>query len=120
MKPRADSIKEIMLKSHYFFNGPKIFNANDQKKVWKENTEKVLKNIIQFLENIESVKSQNLEDMIKNYIETCGFGFGEVLKPMRLAMCGSLTGPSLFDLIELIGIEESIFRLNHFIIEYKY
>ena len=53
--------------------------------------------------------------MIKNHIETCGFGFGEVLKPIRLALCGSLTGPSLFDLIELIGIEESIFRLNHFI-----
>ena len=47
--------------------------------------------------------------MIKNYIETCGFRFGEVLKPMRLALCGSLTGPSLFDLIELIGIEDCQF-----------
>ena len=85
----------------------------------KEDTEKVLKNIIQFLEKNESVKSQNLESMIKNYIETCDYSFGEVLKPMRLALCGSLTGPSLFDLIELIGIEESIFRLNHFIIEHN-
>ena len=119
MKPRADSIQEIMLKSHYFFNGPKIFNADDQKKVWKDNTEEILKNIIQFLENIESVKSKNLERMIKNFIETCGSSLGEVLKPMRLALCGSLAGPSIFDLIELIGIEESIFRLNHFIIEYK-
>tara|TARA_B100001248_G_scaffold235805_1_gene198776 strand:- start:1852 stop:3279 length:1428 start_codon:yes stop_codon:yes gene_type:complete len=115
MKPRADTIKEIMLKSHYFFNGPKIFNDNDQKKVWKESTEKVLENIVQFLEKIEDVNRQNLENIIKSYIETCGFGFGEVLKPMRLAMCGSLTGPSLFDLIELVGIKESISRINYYI-----
>ena len=118
MKPRAESIKEIMLKSHYFFDKPKIFNDNDQKKVRRPNTKKVLKNIIQFLQEIENVNSQNLENMIKSYIETCGFGFGEVLKPMRLAMCGSLTGPSLFDLIELIGIEESVSRLNYYIEEY--
>ena len=107
-------LKKLCLNHIIFLDRPKIFNVDDQKKVWKENTEEVLKNIIQFLENIESVKSQNLESMIKNYIETCGFSFGEVLKPMRLALCGSLTGPSLFDLIELIGIEESIFSFKSF------
>ena len=35
------------------------------KKGMEENTEKVLKSIIQFLENIESVKDQSLENMIK-------------------------------------------------------
>ena len=39
---------------------------------------------------------------------------------MRLAICGSLTGPSLFDLMELFGFEEYKDRLNKYIDEFNY
>ena len=41
------------------------------------------------------------------------------MKPMRLAICGSLTGPSLFEIMELLGNEDSIKRLNYIIKENK-
>ena len=47
-----------------------------------------------------------------------GFGFGKVMKPMRFLICGSLQGPSLFDLMELIGKEESLMRINYAINEF--
>jgi len=115
MKPRSDSIQEIMIKSHYFYDIPNRYEPNDHKKVWKDNTEVILSDIIIFFKNSETQNSQNLEKLFKSYIKTSGFEFGQVMKPVRLALCGSLTGPSLFELMELLGIEESIKRISTYI-----
>ena len=117
MKPRSNSIQDIIKKSHYFFQEPKNFDAKDHNKVWADKTESILKDIINLYENSEG---QVLEDLFKKYIQTSGWSFGEVMKPMRMAICGSLTGPNLFELIELLGIQETIDRLNRYIIEYRY
>ncbi|HQV35069.1 MAG TPA: hypothetical protein PLC36_02045, partial [Flavobacterium sp.] len=37
---------------------------------------------------------------------------GKVMQPLRLSMVGALKGPHLFDIIELIGKEETIKRLK--------
>ena len=115
MKPRSDSIQEIMIKSHYFYDTPNRYEPNDNKKVWKDNTEVILKDIIILCKNSEIQNSQNLEEVFKSFIQTSGFGFGQVMKPVRLALCGSLTGPSLFELMELLGIKESIKRISIYI-----
>ncbi len=115
MKPRSDSIQEIMIKSHFFYDIPNRYEPNDHKKVWKDNTEAILKDIILLYERSEIQNSQNLEKLFKSFIQTSGFGFGQVMKPMRLALCGSLTGPSLFEIMELLGIEESIKRISLYI-----
>ena len=115
MKPRSDSIQDIMIKSHYFYDIPNRYEPNDHKKVWKDNTEAILKDIIVLYESSEIQNSQNLEKLFKSFIQTTGFGSGQVMKPMRLALCGSLTGPSLFELMELLGIEESIKRISLYI-----
>jgi len=115
MKPRSDSIQEIMIKSHYFYDIPNRYEPNDHKKVWKENTDVILSDIIILYKNSETQNSQDLEKLFKSFIQTSGFGFGQVMKPVRLALCGSLTGPSLFELMELLGIEESIKRISIYI-----
>ena len=115
MKPRSDSIQDIMINSHYFYDIPNRYEPNDHKKVWKDNTEAILKDIIVLYESSEIQNSQHLEKLFKSFIQTTGFRFGQVMKPMRLALCGSLTGPSLFELMELLGVEESLNRISTYI-----
>jgi glutamyl-tRNA synthetase len=45
--------------------------------------------------------------MTKNEI-----GMGKVMQPFRLSLVGTLKGPHLFDIIEVIGKEETIKRLE--------
>ena len=120
MKPRSNTINDIISKSQYCFKKPDTYSASDHKKVWTDQTGEILKNTILFFENIEFDKSQILEDLFKNFIKTSGLSSGQVMKPMRLAICGSLTGPSLFDLMELFGFEEYKDRLNKYIDEFNY
>jgi glutamyl-tRNA synthetase len=39
-------------------------------------------------------------------------GMGKVMQPFRLSLVGALKGPHLFDIVELIGQEETIKRLE--------
>ena len=38
--------------------------------------------------------------------------FGQTMKTLRLALAGSLKGPDLFKMIEIIGAEETIKRID--------
>ncbi|MFL3007697.1 MAG: glutamate--tRNA ligase [Candidatus Neomarinimicrobiota bacterium] len=114
MIPRCNFIGDIIKESHYFFDYPKAYNLDDQKKVWKEKTAIILKDVMKLYEKVDCQDHQGLEGLFKEYIKSSGHGFGQVMKPMRLAICGSLTGPSLFDLMDLIGIDDSLKRISKY------
>lgn len=41
-----------------------------------------------------------------------GLGFGKVMNPFRVAIIGAAKGPHMFDVIEIIGKEETIRRME--------
>ena len=119
MTVRSNSLREIIAESRYFFSAPKTFNHKEVKKIWKKTTGQILTEVCELFTSIESWDEKNIEKVLKIYIKSSDYNFGQVMKPMRLAICGSLTGPSLFDLMELLGNEDSINRLNYIIKENK-
>ena len=60
-----------------------------------------------------------MESNFKSFAYHRGIGIGKVMQPIRFLICGSLEGPSLFDLMELIGKEESLNRINYAINQFK-
>ena len=119
MAVRSTSLRDIIAGSEYFFKAPKTFNNKDLKKVWNKATGQILTEICELYTSSESWNEKNIEKVFKKYIENSNYNFGQVMKPMRLAICGSLTGPSLFEIMELLGNEDSIKRLNYIIKENK-
>ena len=68
--------------------------------------------LISVLENIEEFQSLNIETIVKEWMTTNEIGMGKVMQPFRLSLVGALKGPHLFDIVELIGKEETISRLQ--------
>ena len=68
---------------------------------------------------MNSWSANGLESNFKSFTEQRGIGIGKVMQPMRFLICGSLEGPSLFDLMELMGKDESINRINYAINNFK-
>jgi glutamyl-tRNA synthetase len=56
--------------------------------------------------------SQGLERLVKDYTEKHSIGFGKVATPLRLLIVGSGTGPHLFDILDMIGKDETIKRID--------
>jgi glutamyl-tRNA synthetase len=111
IKERAHFVNEFWDLADYFFVGP---NAYDEKaaKNWKEETPDLMQQVISELNNIEDFTSLNIETLLKEWMTTNEIGMGKVMQPLRLSLVGALKGPHLFDIIEMIGKNESIKRIE--------
>lgn len=112
IKDRASFTTELWPSAEYFFIAPKEYDAANMKKYYKQESPELLKKSIEVLKNINDFSAQNLEKEISAWIETSGLNFGKVLNPMRIALAGACKGPHIFDIIEFLGKDETIKRIE--------
>jgi glutamyl-tRNA synthetase len=96
----------------YFFEAPGSYDTQQQKKVWKSDTPAIMADTRDLLLHAVEFSSTYLESLVKQYTEEKEIGFGRVMAPLRLLLVGSAMGPHLFDIMELIGKEETIRRID--------
>lgn len=115
IKERATFIHDFWDLSHFFFVSPISYDPKAFKKAVKEDTEDVLSQVITLIENLEDITVANLQNKIKGWITSNDIGFGKVMMPLRLALVGALQGPDVFDIMYLIGKDESLKRIQAFV-----
>ncbi len=115
MKERIVFIHEMWDETRFFFETPTQFDEKFKKKSCKEDTAEVMKTLVTILEKCESFDPHTTEEAVKSWIESNEWGFGKVMSPFRLAIVGEGKGPSVFDMIEVIGKQETIKRINNLI-----
>jgi glutamyl-tRNA synthetase len=113
IKERAVFVADFWSLSDFFFQSPAKYDAKASKKNWKEETPELMNELITVLKNIEGFSSTNTETLIKEWITNKEIGFGKVMQPLRLSLVGKLAGPHLFDIIEMIGKNETINRIEN-------
>ncbi len=113
IKERAVFVNDFWNLSFFFFEAPTSYDAKASKKSWKDGTSKLMDELITVLAPLENFSSENTEKKIKEWIVKKEIGFGKIMQPLRLALVGALKGPHLFDIIEMIGKEETIIRLQN-------
>jgi glutamyl-tRNA synthetase len=113
IKERAVFVDDFWELSSFFFETPTTYDAKASKKNWKEGTPLLMNELITIISSIENFSSINTEKEIKAWITAKEIGFGKIMQPLRLSLVGKLAGPHLFDIIEMIGKEEVIKRLDN-------
>ena len=113
IKERAVFVNDFWNLSSFFFETPTEYDAKASKKNWKEGTVELMQELIVVLLSIENFSSENTEKEVKEWISGKEIGFGKVMQPLRLSLVGKLAGPHLFDIIAMIGKEETIKRLEN-------
>lgn len=112
LRERVNFVNELLPLSHYFFSAPQIFDEKAVQKHWKPETSAIIDAVYSQFEQATEFSSSELEADLKRWIETSGFKFGQVMPPLRLLLVGSLQGPHLFDIIELLGKGETLKRIS--------
>ena len=112
MKERANFVTDIYNDSLFFFKAPESYNEKDAKKYWKEESVPLMQELYAILEKIDDYSFSNTEKIISEWITSRELGFGKVMNPFRVAIVGAAKGPHMFDIIEVIGKEETLRRLK--------
>jgi glutamyl-tRNA synthetase len=111
IKERAHFVSEFWELSDFFFVAPTVYDEKATKN-WKEETPGLMQNLMVELDKIEVFESANIETEIKNWMSNHEIGMGKIMQPFRLSLVGALKGPHLFDIVEIIGKEETKNRIQ--------
>jgi len=113
VKERASFVNDLWEQSSFFFIAPEMYDEAVVKKCWKAETDKIIKATIIILKNTAEFNQEYLSNKVKSWITEAGVGFGSVMQPLRLSLVGEMKGPDVFAIMEILGKDESIKRLEN-------
>ncbi len=112
MRERVSFIKDFTEKSPYFFLAPKEYDPAVIKKRWKPQSAEYLRELSKAFSDLTDPQKVDYEEALHRSAESLKVGNGELIHPLRLAVSGMGEGPGLFDIVSIIGKEETIRRIN--------
>lgn len=113
IKERANFVSDFWNLADYFFQSPENYDEKAVKKQWKDDTAQIMSDVLSILNTQTNFVSSELEGAVKTWITDNELGFGKVMGPLRLLLVGALKGPHLFDILEMIGKEEAVTRIQN-------
>ena len=113
-KDRAQTIVELKETVNKFITRPSGYEKKGSKKFVKEGTFEMLTNYMNCLKNYEGELkiADDFEKITKPFIEENGLKFPQIFQPIRIALTGSTQAPSVYDILAVLGLEETFTRLN--------
>ena len=112
VKERAGFVKELWDQSKFFFIAPTEYDAKTIQKRWKVETPAQLTELIKILTDIDDFSTENTEKIVIDWITAKEYNLGGIMNAFRLSVVGEGKGPHMFDIIEVIGKEETIQRIQ--------
>jgi nondiscriminating glutamyl-tRNA synthetase len=120
MRTRAQSLLEIEDLLLPFYKNDFTYDAGGLAKTKKDTKVITLvSELIPALENLEPWDHQTLEASFRSFAEANGIKSAVIIHPVRLAISGKTGGPGLFELMQVMGKQNTIDRLQRFVTELK-
>lgn len=113
VKERAVFVNDFWDLSNFFFENPTAYDPKAVKKQWKEQAGELMTELITIINTVDQFSSATIETTVKTWITSKEIGFGKVMQPLRLSLVGALKGPHLFDIMEMIGKESTVTRIEN-------
>lgn len=114
-KERCKTLSEFPNALAYFFDKPKTYDEKAVEKFFKNptvNAKEALTIMKNSLKGMHELEVEALEAQIKSNVEQSGLGFSKFGPIVRLALTGRTQSPGLAEVIEAMGQQESIERLE--------
>jgi glutamyl-tRNA synthetase len=112
MKGRSKKTIELADNSVYFFRDPDTFEEKAVKKYFTSDSMTHLKNLAGLLNESVAFDKISLEALFHGYAQKQNLGLGNIVHPVRLSISGVSFGPGLFELMEMLGKEPVVRRIN--------
>jgi len=106
MKERAVVLPDFLEQGYYFFEPVKSYEEKPIRKKWKLERKAQFETLQNNILQCQPFDAATIETTVKAFVEETGLGFGNVLPMLRIAICGVMKGPAIFDIMALLGKEE--------------
>jgi glutamyl-tRNA synthetase len=111
IKDRCVLLPDFYQQAGYFFEQPQEYDLNAVKPKWTDAKTDFFNTFSTLLSAETSIEAHDLEAKFKALAETKGLKVGDVMLPFRVMLVGGKFGPHVFDIVALLGKEETISRI---------
>ncbi len=116
LKDRATFPVDIADWSDYFFNEPNITRSNPHlAALWKlDHSPKMVASFLQQVSGELDFEATKLQQIMKKTSQELGISIGELYKPLRFLLTGTVVGAAVPQTMQVLGREESLKRLSKY------
>ena len=111
-KERVTLLKDFYSQGYYFFEDIKTFDEKMIRKKWKNEHLEQFHNLEGKIAATENFIATELENTVKGFIQEHALKFGDFFPILRLALTGTMSGPDLFKMMELLGQGKSVGKIK--------
>lgn len=116
-KEKVSFVKDLWEHCFFLVAKPESYHEKTIRKKWKEDSADILKEVKEVFKSIEPFERDNIEVKFKKWLESKELGFGQVMPQLRLVLTGLDKGSDLFEIISIIGIQETSVRIDEGILK---
>lgn len=112
MRERATFVKDFVEKSPYFFQAPAQYDQEVVKKRWTDEAPERLGVLVKEFLKLSNPTKEDYEAALHRVAESLSIKNSDLIHPLRLAVSGVGAGPGLYDILAILGKDETIKRMN--------
>ncbi|HYW34988.1 MAG TPA: glutamate--tRNA ligase [Balneolaceae bacterium] len=113
MKERVSKVEDFIAEGQFFFEDPQEYDERALKK-WNEDSARLLQHYIDKIDGLpeDEFQAETLKEKIEEVMDEQDVGYGDIMPQLRVAVSGMGYGPHLTPMLELLGKEITIQRIN--------
>ena len=110
LKQRAKTVVELVENARFYIERP----AFDEKaeKLLNAEAAAIVPEVVRRLEGLSEFAATTTEAVVRDTAEALGQKLGNLAQPLRILLTGSTISPSIFEIMEVLGQEETLRRLR--------
>jgi len=113
LKDRVHFVKEIVSESLFLFAAPEEFDHDVVIKKWNEEAVNAIGGFKDALAGFEgNFVAHDIKEVLSATMESLGIKMGKIMQALRLAVTGAGAGPDLMIIMEILGKDEVVRRLE--------
>ncbi|MBO6726193.1 MAG: glutamate--tRNA ligase [Rhizobiaceae bacterium] len=112
LKERAKTLLELADSAGFLFASRPLELDDKAGSILDSDSRALLADIQPKLAAATAWEAEALEQIVRDYAEQTGLKLGKVAQPLRAALTGRATSPGVFDVLVVLGREESLARIG--------
>ncbi len=112
LKERAKTLLELLESSRFIWTQRPLALDDKAKALVTPDAKATIASLTRELERVDPWTSEGTESAVRAFAERAGLKLGAVAQPLRAALTGRTTSPGIFDVLVVLGKDESLARLR--------
>lgn len=112
LKERARTLVELAGNTYYLTANRPLQLDDKAASILDADARTVLKGVSERFQELGDWNAQTTEAAVREFAESSGLKLGKIAQPLRAALTGRSTSPGVFDVLEVLGREESLGRIQ--------